>query len=104
MERSRERVPGNAYPFARDERQERYGRGIPFFCFMEHPAQSPQCTVGVRCRAVETERLHIVLCYVIQAHADDFRHRKQPSAGWAISLPYRVGPRMHKTKGSEIQA
>src|ERR1019366_3748531 len=35
---------------------------------------------GVRCQAAETESFHIILGYVIQAHADDFRHRKQAPA------------------------
>lgn len=50
---------------------------IPFFRFVKHAAQRSKCTVGVRCRAAETDCFHIILGYVIQAHADDFRRRKQ---------------------------
>ena len=50
---------------------------IPFFRFVKHPAQRSKCTVGVRCQAAETESFHIILGYVTQAHADDFR---QPPA------------------------
>jgi hypothetical protein len=48
---------------------------ISFFRFVKHPAQRSKGTVGVRCRAAETESFHIILGYVIQAHADDFRRR-----------------------------
>src|SRR5713226_4488676 len=62
---------------------------IPFFCFVEHPAQRSQCTVGIRCRTAETEPFHIVFCYVIEAHADDFRHRKQPPTVTVIGFRLR---------------
>src|SRR5947208_15530898 len=63
-----------------------FAEEIPFFCFVEHPAQSSQCTVGIGRRAAETEPLHIVLCYVIQAHANEVSLRKQAPAVTVVFL------------------
>jgi len=57
-----------------------FAEEIPFFCFVEHPAQSSHAQLVIRRRAAETEPFHIVLCYVIQAHASDVRLRKQAPA------------------------